>query len=1014
MSTLNTQQPYDQGFGTSQTCTLTGVQAGDSLVLCLRERDQSAEPTVSDSINGSWGASVVTRNATANRVSIFRFHNSGAGNPIITVSYGASSRVFQGVGAAITPAPGASITDGLTSGAGTSPAGTGHSAGNVVAGAGFVIAASGHGGDSGGETIGDGMTAFTMTAGEREYHRYKLTSGETLDSDYTTVNSIDADHVIAAFTEVTSGDVEQAAARWRADDGDEDGATWLAAQDASITREDDTPTRLRLRLQAVDDPSGAAYGLQVRRNGGSWVDVGPAPTAPSVAWGAAGTAANGTTSATPSYPTGITAGTSWLYCQVWSGASGEPTPTMPAGWTQLGTRSGGSGATFGADVGNRRATLFRKDAVAGTETGTVTVSLTSGNTMRAVIFRVEVPSGFTISEQWQSGEDTSHGTGWSAAMGASQVFSVDDLVLVATAQSTDNATQSSQSLTASGVTFGTRTNRESTAVTTGNDLRAVLESIPVTAGATATATWAHTNSANASGATAVVVLTALPPTPAVVLAPSANIAGSAATSTTEQLSGGTGAFTAGRISDDTNPLPSINLDDDGFTEVEWCVTAPASGVDDTDVLEFRAVRGGSPLDTYTVVPEWTIGTPSGGGPVEVVTTLASDAGAAPAALSQMLGAAALAAGVASGPAGQGTLQGASSLALSVALTPQGLAQLQAAVAALVAAASEAAAAATVAAGGLTFGANAQTAETAAAQTAGSAPLAASSAVTAASVAQALVVLPFAINGQLSPQGVALLAAALGLTASAADGASAPAAATDVTVTLPALGGVTQTGSVTAQGPLGLGVVGGLAPQPLAQALGLLALASAGAATPDGRVLASALLALATHAQMAAIAADPSTVATVALMAQSAAAVSALQLASAVQAYIAQAGLTMAAQSTQGAALAMALLANLEATVQRIALGTAHLAAAGLATPTSQQLARGPVVLTATAAAPLDARQQALTSLVLSVAALFDLVATSSGDPTINLLAIVAEQLRVARVTGEGLTMPRVDGETLTH
>lgn len=94
-----------------------------------------------------------------------------------------------------------------------------------------------------------------------------------------------------------------------------------------------------------------------------------------------------------------------------------------------------------------------------------------------------------------------------------------------------------------------------------------------------------------------------------VLSASANIADAAATATTQQLTGGTGAFTAGRISDDTNPLPSIDIGADGFTELEWAFAAVAGRAVDGDVYEFRVVRNGVPLDTYTVVPTMTLGTP---------------------------------------------------------------------------------------------------------------------------------------------------------------------------------------------------------------------------------------------------------------------------------------------------------------------------------------------------------------------------------------------------------------------
>lgn len=96
---------------------------------------------------------------------------------------------------------------------------------------------------------------------------------------------------------------------------------------------------------------------------------------------------------------------------------------------------------------------------------------------------------------------------------------------------------------------------------------------------------------------------------ALVLSPSANIADAAATATTQQLTGGTGTFTAGRISDDTNPLPSIDIGADGFTELEWALTAVSGFAADGDVYEFRVVRNDQVLDTYSVTPTLTIGTP---------------------------------------------------------------------------------------------------------------------------------------------------------------------------------------------------------------------------------------------------------------------------------------------------------------------------------------------------------------------------------------------------------------------
>src|SRR5262245_35133541 len=88
---------------------------------------------------------------------------------------------------------------------------------------------------------------------------------------------------------------------------------------------------------------------------------------------------------------------------------------------------------------------------------------------------------------------------------------------------------------------------------------------------------------------------------------SANIAAAAATATTQQLtSPPTGTFGAGRISDDTNPLPSLDLTTDQYTEVEWSIKANATGIIPGQVYEFRVTKGGVVLDTYSQTPEWTV------------------------------------------------------------------------------------------------------------------------------------------------------------------------------------------------------------------------------------------------------------------------------------------------------------------------------------------------------------------------------------------------------------------------
>lgn len=227
-----------------------------------------------------------------------------------------------------------------------------------------------------------------------------------------------------------------------------------------------------------------------------------------VAFGAIGTGDNnaaGDTSLTPSYPTGITAG-QLLLCAVSSGEASNTAVATPNGWFLLGTNWNTTGS-WGLDTGPRRITVFGRVAD-GSESGTLSVTIqgTTSETARATISRFTSSIGSGWALQVGTGNDSSAGTGVSINCGSIN-WATGDCAFVAVAQLMDASTQSSQSLTASGTTFGTRTNRASTAVTAGNDHRHVVDTFAaVTAGGgSATTTWAYTASSSSTQAAAVVV-----------------------------------------------------------------------------------------------------------------------------------------------------------------------------------------------------------------------------------------------------------------------------------------------------------------------------------------------------------------------------------------------------------------------------------------------------------------------------------------------------------------------------
>ena len=78
------------------------------------------------------------------------------------------------------------------------------------------------------------------------------------------------------------------------------------------------------------------------------------------------------------------------------------------------------------------------------------------------------------------------------------------------------------------------------------------------------------------------------------------------TDTTAQLTAPSGKstsdFQAGKISDDTNPLPVIDLDTNRYTEVEFCFLV-VSGNSPNDEIEFRITDNSVLLDGYLFIPK---------------------------------------------------------------------------------------------------------------------------------------------------------------------------------------------------------------------------------------------------------------------------------------------------------------------------------------------------------------------------------------------------------------------------
>lgn len=98
--------------------------------------------------------------------------------------------------------------------------------------------------------------------------------------------------------------------------------------------------------------------------------------------------------------------------------------------------------------------------------------------------------------------------------------------------------------------------------------------------------------------------------PAFTLDSSANVTtGLATTAQLTPPSGKTtGDFQAGYINEATNPHSTLDLASGKYTEMEYVITATADAVDAAE-YEFRITYNGTSLDTYSVTPKLTVGTP---------------------------------------------------------------------------------------------------------------------------------------------------------------------------------------------------------------------------------------------------------------------------------------------------------------------------------------------------------------------------------------------------------------------
>lgn len=193
-----------------------------------------------------------------------------------------------------------------------------------------------------------------------------------------------------------------------------------------------------------------------------------------------GALSQGTTSITPAFPAGATSGRLGVL-QLMSGHPDDSIPSTPSGWTLVDTLSGGGG-TFGSGTGPRRLTWFVR-VLTGTETApTVTLPTGTGAVLAGRIHVLSRSAGLDWRWAATSGEDTSSGTGFSAAAASTLTWAVGDFTLIGYALPVSTASLTAEAITATGVTFGTVTEQADDQITSGNAGRLAAATASVTAG----------------------------------------------------------------------------------------------------------------------------------------------------------------------------------------------------------------------------------------------------------------------------------------------------------------------------------------------------------------------------------------------------------------------------------------------------------------------------------------------------------------------------------------------------
>ena len=199
-----------------------------------------------------------------------------------------------------------------------------------------------------------------------------------------------------------------------------------------------------------------------------------------ISYHAYGTSAVGSTSVAPAYPV-VSAGDMLLLFVATKPASA--TISTPSGWTALASASGTTGSD-GADTGPTKMAVFWKIAT-GSESGTQSVSISSGNSSQAYIVSYTKTLGYWSTPAFLTYIRTSGGSAYSATFTAPNTswLQPGDYIEFNASIPTDAPSLSSGSPASSGITWGGSVGGAIYPTTTGNDSSIIDVSGDVASGA---------------------------------------------------------------------------------------------------------------------------------------------------------------------------------------------------------------------------------------------------------------------------------------------------------------------------------------------------------------------------------------------------------------------------------------------------------------------------------------------------------------------------------------------------